>query len=147
MALATANFINGDWQPAQDGATNAVLNPATGEVLGELPASSATDVDAAVQAASAVFGGWAGITLREHSEILHRLADMVEVDLLANLVLTRIVLGLLLVEYQTRNAPPYQLADIAGELPGFLANLLRWGKLDPRATTEALHHQLDTTER
>ena len=88
-----------------------------------------------------------GCILREDSEILHRLSDIVEVDLLANLVLTRIVLGLLLVEYQTRKAPARRLADIAGELPGYLANLLRWGKLDPRATTEELHHQLDTTER
>jgi 1-pyrroline dehydrogenase len=78
MALATANFINGDWHPAQDGATDAVLNPATGEVLGEVPSSSAADVDAAVQAARAAFGGWAGITPRERSEILHRVADIVE---------------------------------------------------------------------
>lgn len=78
MALATANFINGGWQPAQDGATDAILNPATGEVLGEVPSSSAADVDAAVQAARAAFGGWAGITPRERSEILHRVADIVE---------------------------------------------------------------------
>ena len=73
--------------------------------------------------------------------------DINEVDLLADLVLTRIVLGLLLVEYQARHAPTHRLAEIAGELPGYQANLSRWGKLDPRATTAALHHQLDTTER
>ena len=73
--------------------------------------------------------------------------DINEVDLLADLVLTRIVVGLLLVEYQARHAPDHRLAEIASELPSYQANLSRWGKLDPRATTEALHHQLDTTER
>jgi hypothetical protein len=73
--------------------------------------------------------------------------DTNEIDLLADLVLTRIVLGLLLVEYQARHAPTHRLAEIASELPSYQANLLRWGKLDPRATTKALHHQLDTTER
>ena len=69
-----------------------------------------------------------------------------EVDRLADLVLTRIVLGLLLVEYQARHAPSHRLAEIAGELQSYRANLSRWGELDPRATTKALHHQLDTTE-
>ncbi len=36
--LATANFVDGGWQAAADGATDEVLNPATGEVLGEVPA-------------------------------------------------------------------------------------------------------------
>jgi len=73
--------------------------------------------------------------------------DSNEVDLLADLVLTRIVLGLLLVEYQARHAPSHRLTEIAGELPSYQANLSRWGELDPSATTAALHHQLDTTER
>lgn len=73
--------------------------------------------------------------------------DIDEVDLLADLVLTRIVLGLLLVEYQTRHAPPQRLAEIAGGLRSYRANLSRWGELDPSATTEALHHQLDMAQR
>jgi Ser/Thr protein kinase RdoA (MazF antagonist) len=73
--------------------------------------------------------------------------NVAEIDLLADLVLTRIVLGLLLVEYQSRHAPPHRLAEIAGELPSYRENMSRWGKLDPSATTDALHRQLDTTER
>lgn len=78
MNLATANFINGDWHPATDGATDAVRNPATGEVLGEVPASSAADIDAAVVAATAAFDGWGGLTPRARSEILHKVADIVD---------------------------------------------------------------------
>ena len=50
-----ALFIGGDWRPALDGATDEVVNPATGEVIGNVPASGAADVDAAVAAASAAF--------------------------------------------------------------------------------------------
>ncbi len=78
MTLATANFINGDWSPAADGRTSTVLNPATGEALGEVPESSAADVDTAVRAASEAFAGWSSLTPRERSETLHRVADIVE---------------------------------------------------------------------
>jgi 1-pyrroline dehydrogenase len=77
-SLPTANFINGAWSAARDGATDVVLNPATGEALGEVPASSASDVDDAVHAAGAAFPGWAALTPRARSEALHRVADIVE---------------------------------------------------------------------
>jgi 1-pyrroline dehydrogenase len=76
-----ANFINGGFCPAVDGAVDAVLNPATGEVLGEVPASGAADIDAAVRAAQAAFPAWAALTPRERSETLHRVADIVEENL------------------------------------------------------------------
>ena len=42
------NFVDGDWVAPADGATEAVINPATGEELARAPLSSAQDVDAAV---------------------------------------------------------------------------------------------------
>ena len=42
------NFIGGSWRDARDGATDEVVNPATGEVLAKVPSSGAEDVDAAV---------------------------------------------------------------------------------------------------
>ena len=54
--------------------------------------------------------------------------DINEVDLLADLVLTRIVLGLLLVEYQARHAPTHRLAEIAGELPSYRGKPLALGQ-------------------
>ena len=35
------NFIGGQWAPAKDGATDEVLNPATGEVLAEVAVGEA----------------------------------------------------------------------------------------------------------
>ena len=75
------NFIGGQWAPAKDGATDEVLNPATGEVLAEVASGGAADADAAVAAASAAFETWGLSTPRERSEKLLALAAAVEGDL------------------------------------------------------------------
>lgn len=69
-----------------------------------------------------------------------------EVDLLGDLVLTRMVLGLLLVEFQARHAPPHRLDEVAGGLPYYRASIARWGQLDPDATTSALREHLARVE-
>jgi 1-pyrroline dehydrogenase len=76
--MAYANFIDGKWEQSASGATDTVLNPATGAPLGDVPSSNASDVDAAVQAAAAAFGAWSTTTPRERSEILGRVAAVVE---------------------------------------------------------------------
>ncbi len=75
------NFIAGTWRDARDGATDEVLNPATGEVLAKVPASGATEVDEAVDAAAGAFGEWSTMTPRGRSEILHQVANAIEADL------------------------------------------------------------------
>lgn len=59
-ALITGNtqLIGGEWVPAASGETIDVLNPATGEVLSQVPRGRAEDVDAAVRAATAAFPAW-----------------------------------------------------------------------------------------
>ena len=78
------NYIGGAFTASRSGATDDVLDPATGEVIGTAPASDAADVDAAVQAAAGAFDAWAGLTPRARSEALHKLADAIEGDM-ANL--------------------------------------------------------------
>ena len=46
--MAHLNFIGGKWVPAQSGATDEVVAPATGAVIASVPSSAAADVDAAV---------------------------------------------------------------------------------------------------
>ena len=56
MATATQalkNFIDGESVDAAEGATDAVLNPATGEEIAQAPSSTRADVDRAVTAARA----------------------------------------------------------------------------------------------
>jgi 1-pyrroline dehydrogenase len=75
------NFIGGSWLDARGGATDEILNPATGEVLAKVPASGAADVDAAVEAAAGAFDAWSTMTPRGRSEVLHKVADAIEADL------------------------------------------------------------------
>ena len=46
-----ANFIGGEWQGADSGATIAVTNPATGEVIGSVPNAGRAETVRAIAAA------------------------------------------------------------------------------------------------
>ena len=79
--MPNQNHIAGAWVPAASGRTEEVRNPATGEVIAEVPASDATDVDAAVAAAKDAFPAWRALTPRARSEALHAVADAIAADL------------------------------------------------------------------
>lgn len=72
------NYIDGHWVDAVAGAIAEVHNPATGEVIGEAPSSTAADVDLAVEAAAAGLDDWRDATPAERSDILIRLAQRLE---------------------------------------------------------------------
>jgi betaine-aldehyde dehydrogenase len=72
------NFIDGEWTDPAEGATEPVLNPATGEEIAEAPLSTEDDVNRAVAAAQRAFDGWAGTTPGERALALLRLADAIE---------------------------------------------------------------------
>ena len=61
-----------------------------------------------------------------------------EVALLVDLIVARRVLGTLLVEYQTRHAPPDRLDEIAGELPVLRAGARFWSRVDRAAVIDSL---------
>ncbi len=72
------NFVGGEWVDAVDGETMEVLNPATGEAIGEVPRGSQADVDRAVAAAKTAYEEWREATPAERAEALLRLADALE---------------------------------------------------------------------
>jgi 1-pyrroline dehydrogenase len=75
---AYKNFVGGEWVDAASGETMEVINPATGETIAEVPRCSAEDVDRAVAAANNALPGWLDSTPKERSELLHKLADVLE---------------------------------------------------------------------
>jgi len=79
--MLTENYINGQWVSAKDGQRDTVVNPATGEPIADVSSSGAADVDAAVAAASAAFPAWSNLTPRARSEVLHKVADVIEENL------------------------------------------------------------------
>src|SRR3954447_12778676 len=72
------NFIDGEFVDPADGATEPVLNPATGQEIGQAPLSSEEDVNRAVAAARRAFEGWMNTTPGERSLALLKLADRLE---------------------------------------------------------------------
>src|SRR3954452_1136918 len=75
---AYKNLVGGEWIDAALGETMEVVNPATGETVAEVPRGGVEDVDRAVAAASAALPAWLDSTPKERSELLHRLADVLE---------------------------------------------------------------------
>ena len=73
-------FIDGDWAEARSGETSPVINPATEEVIAEVPKGDASDVDRAVAAARAAFDSWSITTPAERSTMLHKFADALAAD-------------------------------------------------------------------
>ncbi len=71
-------FIDGEWVESSSGETMEVLNPATGEVIAEVPRSSADDVDRAVEAAKRAWVEWRDKTPKDRMELLLKLAEVIE---------------------------------------------------------------------
>jgi 1-pyrroline dehydrogenase len=71
-------LVGGDWADAASGETMEIVNPATGEAIADVPSCGAEDVDRAVAAAKKVLPDWLEKTPKERSELLHRLADVLE---------------------------------------------------------------------
>ncbi len=66
------NLIGGELLDPKDGGWIENIEPATGDVLGQIPRSQAADVELAVQAASRAFPSWSQTSFEERSACLRR---------------------------------------------------------------------------
>ena len=74
-----ANYVGGEWAPAQSGRTYQKHNPANPtEVVGEFPASGEEDVAASVKAAAKAFPSWSDTPAAGRAAVLLRAADAIE---------------------------------------------------------------------
>jgi len=71
-------FVGGEWVDAASGETMEVINPATGETIAEVPRCGAEDVDRAVDAAKKTLPDWLDVTPKERSELLLKLAAVLD---------------------------------------------------------------------
>ena len=72
------HFIGGEWVESSGGETMEVLNPATGEVIAEVPRGTAEDVERAVEAARNAWTEWRSKTPKDRMELLLGLADVID---------------------------------------------------------------------
>jgi succinate-semialdehyde dehydrogenase/glutarate-semialdehyde dehydrogenase len=76
-ALQTGLFIDGAWRQAASGATFAVENPATNEVIAQVADGGPEDAQAAIEAAGRAQASWGKSTPRERADILRRAFELV----------------------------------------------------------------------
>jgi malonate-semialdehyde dehydrogenase (acetylating) / methylmalonate-semialdehyde dehydrogenase len=73
-----SNYVAGRWRTATGRSTSDVWNPATGEVIGRVRTSTASDVAEAVGAASAVAEEWRRVPPNERAQYLFRFKGLLE---------------------------------------------------------------------
>jgi aldehyde dehydrogenase (NAD+)/betaine-aldehyde dehydrogenase len=80
-AYTARAYIDGRWVLGE-GEPFEVINPATEEVLAVVPALTTAQADEAAAAAVRAFAGgpWSKVPARQRSQLLHRLADLIERD-------------------------------------------------------------------
>src|SRR3954471_5301185 len=70
-------YINGEWSDADNGATLAVTNPATGEQIGTIPLMGAAETKRAIAAANAAWPAWRKKSAKERAVILRKWNDLI----------------------------------------------------------------------
>ena len=71
-------LIGGKWTAGTTGKSEPVINPATEEVLGQLPHASAADLDAALAASAEGFKAWRAMTPVKRQQIMEAAARLME---------------------------------------------------------------------
>lgn len=110
--MQTRNLIDGEWRDAPQGATFEVTNPATDEVIAQVPDSGAEQAQAAIAAARAALPGWRSLPAAERAGPLTRLAEL--------MLEGRDALAVLLTREQGK-----PLAEARGEI-SYAASFITW---------------------
>ncbi|MBI4446687.1 MAG: CoA-acylating methylmalonate-semialdehyde dehydrogenase [Acidobacteria bacterium] len=72
------NYINGQWRRSSAGSYLDVTNPATAEVLAQVPLSTPADVELAVKHATAAFQSWRRTPATQRIQYLFKLKNLLE---------------------------------------------------------------------
>ncbi|WP_030770210.1 aldehyde dehydrogenase family protein [Streptomyces sp. NRRL F-2664] len=78
MKAQDGMYIDGAWRPAVGTGRIEVVNPADGQVIAQVPAGTAEDVDAAVRAARTALPAWAATPPAERAALIGALRDALQ---------------------------------------------------------------------
>lgn len=70
-------YLDGSWRSGEGRENHKVINPATGEVLAELPLATIADLDEAIAATAKGFAHWRAVDVNERAGILHKVAGLI----------------------------------------------------------------------
>jgi succinate-semialdehyde dehydrogenase/glutarate-semialdehyde dehydrogenase len=74
--LRTRGYVDGQWADADSGETFAVVNPATGETIADVPRMGQDETRRAIEAAARALPAWRAKTAKERARVLRSLADL-----------------------------------------------------------------------
>ncbi|MEU6372800.1 NAD-dependent succinate-semialdehyde dehydrogenase [Streptomyces sp. NPDC046909] len=74
---AVRMYIAGEWCHGGTGKTAPIVNPATEELIGDVPLATTTDLDRALTAAEEGFRVWRATPIARRTAILHTAADLI----------------------------------------------------------------------
>jgi aminomuconate-semialdehyde/2-hydroxymuconate-6-semialdehyde dehydrogenase len=74
------NYIGGVFQPPMSANFIDLINPAIGEVVGQVPDSNEKDVNAAVDAARAALPRWSTTPVEERFRLLNNIAELIDAN-------------------------------------------------------------------
>jgi malonate-semialdehyde dehydrogenase (acetylating) / methylmalonate-semialdehyde dehydrogenase len=72
------NLIGSEWRAPEHAETLPVFNPATGDVIEQVPLSEASEVDAAARAAAAAFATWSRTAVMDRVRLMFRFKALLE---------------------------------------------------------------------
>jgi aldehyde dehydrogenase (NAD+) len=74
----SALYVDGNWEDAVNGETQAVENPATREQVTEVPAATEADVDRAYEAAAEAQQSWADRSPEERVSVVENAIELLD---------------------------------------------------------------------
>ncbi|MFX0072695.1 MAG: aldehyde dehydrogenase family protein, partial [Candidatus Hermodarchaeota archaeon] len=81
MEIPTLMFINGEWIGASNHETAPLINPATEEVIAEIPQATSEDINKAIYAADNAWKLWRNVDGWERSNILRKMAEWIKLNI------------------------------------------------------------------
>src|SRR5580658_7617886 len=86
--IKLTDYINGRWTDSQASEWRDVVNPATGEILAQVPMAEAPEVNQAVEAAAAAFPEWRRTPPEDRIQPLFKLKMLLEdhIDEIARII-------------------------------------------------------------
>jgi succinate-semialdehyde dehydrogenase / glutarate-semialdehyde dehydrogenase len=70
-------YVSGNWRSGEGRDSHKVINPATGDILAELPLATIADLDEALEATAKGFAHWRAVDVNERAGILHKVAGLI----------------------------------------------------------------------
>ena len=108
-------FIDGSWRAGEDRDHHAVINPATGNTIAELPLATPAEIDEALAASDRAWPAWRALDVEKRAAILHKTAALLRerVELIAQTMTQE--QGKVIAESRAEVAGSAQLFDFYAE--------------------------------